>query len=201
MHPRPHGSPFSHFQAASCILMPAWTRAHTHTCSAGHESTAHCDSCRCRNGNFNEVGTAVVVSSPFLVRENDTLSTLPKNGPVISLEIEATTPVSLSPNNPSPLCVYTCHVEGEVNKELIDLVHSCSAFSHLSFTAFLFLTACLLSRHVTAQKGTSAFSPLIKELSHSLRGPIQTCKYLDSDLIWLETSNFDLKGLVKIESQ
>ena len=146
------------FQTASCILMLVWKRTHTHThtpsFSAGHKSTAHCDSCRCRNGNFNEVGTAVVVSSPFLVRENGTLSTLPKNGPVISLEIEAKTPVSLSPNNPSPLCVHTYSVMAEVNKELLDLIHSGSALTTSpSMSVTVFASLCC----VVTQEDRSAY--------------------------------------------
>lgn len=77
---------FSNYQQPTDL---AWT--YTRVCSTGHERTAHWDSCRCRNGNFNEVSTAVVVSSPFLLRENGTLSTLPWTGPMISLEIEPKT--------------------------------------------------------------------------------------------------------------
>lgn len=67
--------------------------------SAGHESRAHCETCCSRNGNFNEVSTEMAVFPPALVWENGTLTTLPKNGPVISLEIEAVNP-SCNPSSP-----------------------------------------------------------------------------------------------------
>lgn len=102
---------------------------HTCVCSAGHESTAHCDPCSCRNGNFNEVSAAVVVYSPFLLWENGTLSTLPKTGPVISLEIEA-----ISPANPSP--PLTCNTQ-----TFIDLIQP----NCFSSAVYLFLTVQLLS--------------------------------------------------------
>ncbi len=55
---------FSNYQ----LHTDAGMNTNTYFCSAGHESMAHCDSCRCGDGNFNEVSTAVVVSSPFPVR-------------------------------------------------------------------------------------------------------------------------------------
>lgn len=67
--------------------------------SAGHESRVHCDTCCSRNGNFNEVSTEMAVFPPSLVWENGTLTTLPKNGLVISLEIEAVNP-SCNPSSP-----------------------------------------------------------------------------------------------------
>lgn len=74
------------------------TDASKQTCisSTGHGSMPHCESCCCRNGNFNEVSTAMEADLHRLVRENGTLFTLSKNGPVILLKIEAKTPVNNS---------------------------------------------------------------------------------------------------------
>lgn len=98
--------------------------------SAGHESRAHCDTCCSRNGNFNEVSTEMAVFPPSLVWENGTLTTLPKNGPVISLEIEAVNP---SCNPSSPCCQYVACWESE--SALIEYLH----FSHLSIAVSTFL--------------------------------------------------------------
>ncbi len=130
---------------------------------------AHCDSCRCRNGNFNEVGAAVVVSSPLTVWENDTLSTLPKNGPVISLEIDAKTPVSLYINKPNTLCAHTYHCKGEVNKEVVDPVHSYSA-QPLLFHCFALsdcgvFTPTLVACLHRGMKDHPTFCSLVKEQS------------------------------------
>lgn len=105
-----------------CSIKP---HTHTHMCSAGHRSTAYCDSCRCRNGNFNEVGTAEVVSSLYLAWENGTLPPLSKNGPVISLEMETKPPVSPSPN-PNPLCAPT-----------VNTMFSFQLFHFYSFSSWL----------------------------------------------------------------
>lgn len=150
MHTQTHAhSPMGHVQSFSNYQLHTDAGMNTNTCfcSAGHESMAHCDSCRCGNGNFNEVSAAVVVSSPFLVWENGTLSRLPKNGPAISLEIEAETPVSLSPNNPSSPGVHTHHFKGEVNKHSLTSfipaqLLTTSLLLFLFFWLFLFTLLC-----------------------------------------------------------